>query len=383
METSTTASPPQGTDTSNAGDNQGQDNGSDDSEYTDSRRARRGHLYAKDDNQEQEWRSTKSRLTGSMGARDDRDESEEDEDSRADNEAARGERKDKGEQRESKRNGEAEGQKNEKPKQTFKVKVDGKDIEVTEDELKRGYSHQQVAARMLQEGREAKRKAESLLNAMKNKETFFEAVTSFGHNPKELFFEYAQANQDDPEIMSHYEKALLSKIKMDMMDPIERENITLKSQLEKQQQLERQHQERVREQQLKIRSSQLAEEYTKGFTEALPKHGLPATKETVARMASYIKLGLKNNYQITPDEAAKLVKDDIQNQSKNVITGMDGDKLLELFGDEVAQKILAARGARVKNPSDQLKTPSRQGERRSRTDKRPATIAEWRRMNRG
>ena len=66
----------------------------------------------------------------------------------------------------------------------WKVKVDGSELEVDEQELLRGYSHQRAANKLLQEGRAAKKQAEEFLALMKDPEQVYEVVKRLGHDPR-------------------------------------------------------------------------------------------------------------------------------------------------------------------------------------------------------
>ena len=123
-------------------------------------------------------------------------------------------------------------------------------------------------------------------------------------------------------------------------------------------------------------------EYEEKFIGALKESQLPPTKAMVAEMAKYISRSAKIGYDMSPKEAAQLVKEDVQKAQLNLIGNADGETLLKLFGDDVAKKILAARGQKVKQPQDYLQTPKEQAEQRERTTpNRRMTAKEWREFN--
>lgn len=279
-----------------------------------------------------------------------------------------------------------EKEKQEKPPQPkkHKVKVDGQEIEVDEDELKRGYSHQKAASRMLGEAKEIKLKAQKLFDSMREKSTFFQAAQELGHNPKDLLKEYVKANGSDPEVIKTLEEAVYERIKLSQMDPIELENLTLKQKLEQKEAMEKQRLQKVQESRMNQKVTEWKETYQKQIIEALPSSGLPQTKETVAQMAKYIGLAAKKGYALTGEEAAKLVRKDNEIINKNVISNMDGKQLLEFYGEEIADKILKARGERVKSPHDGMTSQANQATVRTpRSKAKPMSHSEWRKYNRG
>jgi len=64
-----------------------------------------------------------------------------------------------------------------KKPETFKVKVDGEEVEVTLDELKRDYSGQKYIQKGMQQAAEARKQAEALFNTLQNeRQQFFATV---------------------------------------------------------------------------------------------------------------------------------------------------------------------------------------------------------------
>lgn len=61
---------------------------------------------------------------------------------------------------------EAEGEENEEPQQTYTVKVDGKDVQVTLEELTRGYSGQAYIQQRMQETAAVRKEAETVYHAL-------------------------------------------------------------------------------------------------------------------------------------------------------------------------------------------------------------------------
>ena len=259
----------------------------------------------------------------------------------------------------------------EAPKQEsrkYKLKVDGKEVEVDEDELKRGYSHQKAANKILQEGKAARKQAEQFVNMMKDKGQLFDAISKLGHDPRALAEEY-----------------LASQLEQEMMDPRDRELADARKKLQSIEDMERQQREAVQKRHDDEMRAKYAKDYNDKFVEALQESGLPGTKPMVAEMAKYIGRSAKIGFKMTPLEASQLVKEDIQRAQMSLYKDADGETLLRLLGDDMAAKLLQARGSKVKNPEAQLRTPSVQGEikPRSKDPKKRMSAKEWRDFNRG
>ena len=227
----------------------------------------------------------------------------------------------------------------------FKVKVDGSELEVDENELLRGYSHQKAANKILQEGKAARKQAEEFLNLMKDPEQFYEVAKKLGHDPRSLS-----------------EKYLVQQLEEEMLDPREKELRDARKKLKSIEDMERQQKEMVEKQRLEEMKQKYVKDYEEKFVGALKESGLPPTKAMIGEMAKYISRSAKIGFKMEPSEAAQLVKEDIQKAQMSLIGNADGETLLKLLGDDVAAKILQARGSKVKSTG--FNTPSVQGERR-------------------
>jgi len=129
-----------------------------------------------------------------------------------------------------------------------------------------------------------------------------------------------------------------------------------------------------------------AKEYTTQFNEALAKSQLPATKAMVAEMAKYISRSAKIGFKMTPDEAAQLVKEDIQVAHQRLIGDSDGETLMKLLGENVANKIRKYDTDRLKTPEQVLRTPTERSAERPQRGKQQTTRMtphEWRLHKRG
>ncbi len=247
-----------------------------------------------------------------------------------------------------------------------KVKVDGLELEVDEEELKRGYSHQKAANKILQEGKAARKQAEEFIAMMKDPEKFFETAEKLGHNPRELA-----------------EKRLAKYLEDEMMDPRDKELRDAKLRLKQIEDMDKQQKEQLEAHRHEALKKKYAEDYTKQFTEALKESQLPPTKAMVGEMAKYIQRSAKIGFQMTAKEAAQLVKEDLQLSIQRLTGEADGDTIIRLLGDQVANKVREHDVKKLKSPEQHLKTPEVQGQMRDRTvPNKRMSHAEWRAFNR-
>lgn len=248
-----------------------------------------------------------------------------------------------------------------------KLKIDGQEIEVDEDELKRGYGHQKAANKALQEGLKAKKQAETFVKMMKDKAQLFETLKKLGHDPRVLAEEF-----------------LAGQLKREMMDPRDRELEDARARLKHHEDLDKKQKEMAAQQRDAQLKAKYSAEYTEQFVEALKSTGLPPTKDSVGDMAKYIARSAKIGFQMTAAEAAKLVREDIEVRQQKLYGESDAETLARLLGEKGLQKLRAYDAARLKDPNQHLKTPTDQGtvkRRGSQTER--MTPQEWRKFNRG
>lgn len=249
----------------------------------------------------------------------------------------------------------------------FKVKVEGKDLEVDEKELLRGYSHQRVANKALQEGKALRKQAEEFVAMLKDEAKLKDVLQKLGHDPRKLS-----------------EKILAQHLEDELMDPRDRELRDTKAKLAQIEEMDKRQKEAIEAKRLEHVKQRFMKEYETDFISALDKTGLPPTKPMVAEMAKYISRSAKIGFKMSAMEAAQLVKEDVQNLTQRLVGDSDGDTLIKLLGDNVANKIRKYDTSRIKTPEQVLQTPPEQVRRnREKEPKKRMSIREWQLMKRG
>ncbi len=249
-----------------------------------------------------------------------------------------------------------------------KLKVDGQEVEVDDEELKRGYTHQRAANKILQEGKAARKQAEEYISMMKDPHKFYEAAKKLGHDPRKLAEEY-----------------LASQLEDELMDPRDKELRDTKQRLKQLEDIDKEQKKQAEEKVHNELKAKYAEEYSNQFVKALETSGLPPTKTMVADIAKYIQRSAQLGFKMTADEAAKLVKEDVQAKLQRVIGESDGETLIKLLGDDVANKVRKWDTSRIKDPNQFIQTPKEQGERNARpraAGSKRMSPTEWRKFNR-
>lgn len=250
----------------------------------------------------------------------------------------------------------------------YKVKVDGQELEVDESELLRGYSHQKAANKILQQGAAARKQAEEFIAMMKDPEKFWEVAKKIGHDPRKQAEEYLARQLED-----------------ELLDPRDRELKEAKMRLKQMEEMDRAQKEAMEAKRNEVLKQKYAKDYSDQFVTALQETGLPPTKPMVAEMAKYVSRAAKIGFKMTPNEAAQLVQEDIRIAHQRLVGDADGETLIRLLGDQVANKVRKYDTQRLKNPEQDLRTPSDQQDLRNRarpTSGKRMSPKEWREYNR-
>jgi len=215
----------------------------------------------------------------------------------------------------------------------YKVKVDGKEIEVGEDELVNNYQLRKASDKRFQEGMQGRKQAEEFIRLLKTDPNKVLSHPSVGMDVKKWAEDY-----------------LINEMQREMMTPEQKQMEEYKAKLagyEEQEQMTKKQAEQA--QQTAVRQ-QYQDDYSKQITGALETSGLPKTEFTVQRMIHYMSKALEHNYEVSAENVTDLVRRDYINDTKALYSGLDADALLSILGDDISGKIRKADLAKLKNP---------------------------------
>jgi hypothetical protein len=204
----------------------------------------------------------------------------------------------------------------------YKVKVNGEEMEVTEEELIKGYQIRKAADEKFREASMLRKQAEEFISLLKKDPIKVLTHPSLGVDFKKLAEEY-----------------LYQQLEEELMDPKDRELKKYKAMIEE---MERQKQEQERAQQetmIEQLKAEYSQNYVKDITEALQSSGLPKNEFTVKRIAYYMYEGLRRGYNLSAKQVAPLVKEDYIKEQRALYSSLDGDLLVQLLGDDLVNKI--------------------------------------------
>lgn len=231
----------------------------------------------------------------------------------------------------------------EEPK-TFKVKVDGKELDVTLEELQRGYSLERAARTKMEQAAKLRKEADAIradveqfvVAAKKDPFVLFRFAEQLGYEPAELA-----------------ERLLSERISAELMTPEQK--------LQKQLEAER---KRLEEERRSIETEKLERETTayratfeRDFSDALAAAKLPVNATTLARMATHKMAALQAGYDAEVGQLAARVREELLAEHRAVLGGLGEDELVGFVGEEQLAKLRKVDIGRPKKAPTPPATP--------------------------
>ena len=211
----------------------------------------------------------------------------------------------------------------------MKLKLDGKDVEMSESEVMSLAQQGKVAGQRFNEAAKMKQEAESILKFAKA-------------NPTEFF------NKTGMNARQWAEEYLLGELQREAMSPEQKKAFENEERLRKYEATEKSQKEQALKDQEERLTKEQRERYDKIFVQALTESGLPKTQYTVKRMAELQLLNIKNSYELTPSQLASMIKEDYAAEQKSLVGALDGEDLINFFGEDIVKKLSKAQIAKLK-----------------------------------
>jgi hypothetical protein len=222
-------------------------------------------------------------------------------------------------------------------KRKLKAIIDGKETEVDEEEAIRSVQKVKAAEQRFAEASKMKKQAQQFLTQLKQATTDPRIMAQILKHP--------QINGDFRKIA---EKYLFDLIQEEQLSPEQKELKQVKEQLAQHEEAKR----AAKEQELTKQQSELVAKHTKDYqTEiitTLDNSGLPKTEYTIARMARYMHMGLSRGVTLKAADVVDFVWKDYQ-RDLGAMRSLPIDRLLEMIGPEVADKIREFDLGKVRN----------------------------------
>lgn len=203
----------------------------------------------------------------------------------------------------------------------FKVKVDNEEIEVDEEELKRGYTHARAAAKRMEEASRTRKEAEEVLKILKENPKY--VMEKLGLNPRQFA-----------------EMVINEELQEAMLDPKDKELREYKRQLERYQAQEREAREAYEREQKELEMQRYTQEIQTQIVDVLETSGLPKTERTIGRIAYYMQAALQAGFEnVTPKDVIDHVKKDYQFDLKQMLGGLTEEQLEAYLDQDLVRKI--------------------------------------------
>jgi hypothetical protein len=205
-------------------------------------------------------------------------------------------------------------------KRMYKVTVDGQDMEVDEDELRRGYAHNKAASKRMEEASMTRKEAEQVLRIFKE-------------NPREAF------KMLGSDARKFAEQVINDELSEALLSPQERELRDYKSKVDKYESESRNAKEQYEREQLEASISQQAEAIQADIIGTLESAGLPKTERTVGRIVYYLQAALQAGFNVQPKDVIDQVRADYKADLNSMLGGLPEDALEAFLGADVVKRI--------------------------------------------
>lgn len=248
-------------------------------------------------------------------------------------------------------------------KKKYKIKVDGQEFEeeldLNDDEgIKRHIQMSKAAQKRMSESAKIKQQAEQFLQALQTDPVKLLSNPKLGLDFRKIAEEY-----------------LTKQLEVEMLSPEQRKSREMEERLKAYEEEKRQATEKQRADQQSMLEQHYAQSYDKTITEALANSGLPKTPKTVKRMAELLYSNLKNGFELEPKSLVEMVRQDYINEIKELFGAANGDLLLQLLGDDVANKIRKTDLAKLRTVQPEFKKPEALGNEQQ--SQKRVTTEEW------
>lgn len=251
---------------------------------------------------------------------------------------------------------------------SFRVKVDGQEIEVTEEELLSGYQSTKSAQQRFNEAARMRKQAEEFIKIAKT-------------DPKKLLT-HPNIGID---LKAFANDILAEMLEEEMLSPQEKELRSTKKKLAEYEEAKRKEEEARKQSEMEKYTQLYEQEYTEGIVSALETSGLPKSESTVKKMASYMLLALENGLDVKPKDVVEFVKRDYINEVKSLFGSAEYDTIVSMLGDDISNKVVKGHLNKVKKTQPQtnrITEPTKPAivDKKSEKSQRTMTRDEWLKM---
>jgi hypothetical protein len=182
------------------------------------------------------------------------------------------------------------------------------------------------------EAAEKAKQAESIMDMLQN-------------NPKE-FAKRCRAAGLDPQKLAT--EILYENIELNSLTAEQRELRELKEKQAEADALKKEEDDAIKKSDMDKKTKEWSIKFEKDLVDACTAKKIPMSRLTIALAAQYIDAGLAAKKELTINEVLPFVARDLQNIHSQTMGSLEGDALLDYLGEDLSNKVAAARVARYK-----------------------------------
>lgn len=206
---------------------------------------------------------------------------------------------------------------------TYRVKIDGQEIDVDESELLKGYQSTKSSQQKFNEAAMMRKQAEEFIKIAKS-------------DPRKLL-----SHPDININLQEFANSILrDQIEDQMLSPEEKEMRDTRKKLAEYEAARKEQEEAAKQTEMDKYTKLYEEEYTSKIVGALETSGLPKTESTVKKMASMMLLALENGLDVQPADVVEFVRKDYIAEVKSLFGAANEDIILSLLGDDITNKVV-------------------------------------------
>jgi hypothetical protein len=221
--------------------------------------------------------------------------------------------------------------------------IDGEEIEYDASDKER-------LARDLEHGLKSDKRYKE---AKKLKTQALDLVSKIISNPEEVLT-HPSLKEQGFDFREVAEKYLFNELQKERMTEQERRAYDNERELAKIKAEREEQQKTAAQRNAEMRQEQLRTSFTNQIIEAVDQAGLPKTQWTVSKIAEHMRTAIKKGYKdVTALDVAPLVANDIKEMSRQYISSLKDENLVEALGQDVVDKLRKQNLARVSNPFKQ------------------------------
>lgn len=258
------------------------------------------------------------------------------------------------------------GNKAQSAKERLKYTIDGEDVEEEVD-----WSDRESLKKRFQLGYAAEKR---MAQAKSEKSKAIDIVKAFETDPISVL-----KRLPDGKGKELAEKFLLDQIQEETMTPQEKELRDLKRFKEQREKDDAEAKKKADQERQDKMSSEFAQKFQTTIIEALEKSGLPKSPALVKMAAGLMKKKLDIGIELDASDLVGLIKNNTMETLRAVAKDADGDQLISMFGDDIANKIRKAdlKKLQDKNSAFSGQTAKQDAGGKTNHDQKPMSMREW------